>query len=119
MKSTAQGLLWEALKQAGLDCESQYPLQDDFPHYVADFVLFCRSGRVAVIIAEELGSVWHVGEGHEIVADFLAQSGNWQLFKIEASAAKQDPVGCVMRLAALVNELGGLADLPNEESPRS
>lgn len=110
IKSTAQERLWEALRQAGLDCETQYPLQDDFFGYVADFVLFCRTGRVAVIIAETPRSVGHVGESRETLAEFLVHTDKWQLFRASASEAEQDPAHCVEQLSALVHELGGLVD---------
>jgi hypothetical protein len=116
IRSTAQERLWEALKQSGLDAECQYPLQDDSPGYVADFALFCGAGRIAVIIAETLGTSGRVGESHEMVADFLAHAGKWCLFKTGTFDAERDPDGCVKRLAELVNKLGGLVDQPNEKS---
>jgi hypothetical protein len=119
IRSSAQERLWEALKQAGLDGESQYPLQDDLPGHVAEFALFCRSGRIAVIIAETPRVEGQLVEGREIVADYLAHSGRWRLIRIGAHEIEQDPTGCVRRLAACVEEMGGLAGQSDEESLRA
>jgi hypothetical protein len=116
IRSRAQELLWEALRQAGLECENQYPIEDDFPAYVADMVLFCNSGRIAVIIAESRSTVGHLGESREVVANFLANAGNWHLLTIAASEVENDTAGCVKQLAKLVDKLGGLVSAPNEES---
>ena len=116
IRSTAQQRLWEALKQAGLDSECQFPLQDDPPSHVADFALFCRAGWIAVTISETLQETGQVGESDEVVADYLAQARKWQLFRIGAVDIEQDATGCASRLAVLVAEMGGLESLPNEES---
>jgi hypothetical protein len=115
IKSTAQERLWEALKQSRLDGESQFPLQDDLPAQVADFALFCRAGRIAVVISEALKTTGRVEDRDDVVVDYLALANQWRLFKVKASEAEQDPIACARRLAELVGELGGLVE-PNEES---
>jgi hypothetical protein len=116
IRSTPRERLWEALKQAGLDAECQYPLQDDSPNYVADFALFCRTGRIAVIVAQSPGNTDHVGESLETVADFLAHAGHWSVFRTGPLEPEGQPVRFVERLTELVNGLGGLADPPSDES---
>ena len=116
IKNPAQERLWEALKQAGLDNESQYPLQDDLPGYVADFALFCREGRIAVIIAETPGAEGQIEESRDMVADYLAHSGRWRLLRTGAAEIEKDPAGCVRRLTAWVGEMGGLVEQTNQET---
>jgi hypothetical protein len=115
IRSRAQDLLWEALRQAGLECEIQYPLQDDLLGNVADFALFCRAGRIAVIIPDTPGTLGNVGESREMITSFLAHANNFQLVKIGATEVEHDPARCVRRLTELVNELGGLLNPPKGE----
>jgi very-short-patch-repair endonuclease len=116
IKNPAQERLWAALKQAGLDGESQYPLQDDLAGYVADLALFCREGRIAVIMAKKPGAEGQIEESREMVTDYLAQSGRWRLLRTSTDEMLQDPAGCVSRLAAWVREMGGLVEQTNVES---
>jgi hypothetical protein len=53
-----------------------------------------------------------------MVADYLAHSGGWRLFRTGSNEIEQDLAGCVRRLAAWVGEMGGLVGHPNEESLR-
>jgi hypothetical protein len=116
IRSTAQQRLWEALKQAGLDGECQFPLQDDLPSHVADFALFCRASWIAVTISETSREAGELGESDEVVAEYLAQAGKWHLFRTSVAEIEQDATACASRLGALVAEMGGLESLPNEES---
>jgi hypothetical protein len=107
IRTTAQERLWEALKQSGLDSENQYPLQDDLPGHVADFALFCRTGRIAVLIAETSTNAGCVKDDYETTVAYLAHAGKWRLVEIAASETEQDPFGCARHLAELAGEMGG------------
>jgi hypothetical protein len=104
------------MKQAGLEGECQFPLQDDLPDYVADFALFCKEGRIAVTISETPRRTEQLGESAEVVANYLALAGRWRLVFTSAAEMEQDPTACASRLAVLVDEAGGLEGPPNEES---
>jgi very-short-patch-repair endonuclease len=110
IRSTAQQRLWEALRQSGLDGENQYPLQDDLTEQVADFALFCRSGRIAVIIGDEHKSTGRVEDDDEAVTNYLALSGKWRLFKLRTSEIEEDANACARRLLELACEMGGIVD---------
>jgi hypothetical protein len=108
IRSTPQERLWAALKQSGLDGENQYPLQDDLPEQVADFALFCRTGKIAVIVSEAPRNARRVEDRGETLIEYLALAGRWRLFKVRASDAEQDPFSCARRLCELAIELGGV-----------
>ncbi len=107
VKSTAQERLWEALKQAGVEAERQYPLEDRLPEYVADFALLCRDGRVALLITDEPRGERGVRE--EPPPDYLLAAGAWTPVWASRDELAADPAGWADRLAAMAAGLGGLA----------
>lgn len=85
----AQERLWQAFQQAGLEAgtEQQYPLLDDHP-FTADFAVFCEKGRVAVIVAGDIGLAAadastdsHVRESASL--DYLLARGNWHVIIVD------------------------------------
>lgn len=85
----AQERLWQAFQQAGLEAgiEQQYPLSDDHP-FTADFAVFCERGRIAVIVAGDVGMAAadtsadsHVRESASL--DYLLARGDWHAIIVE------------------------------------
>lgn len=108
IKSSAQEKLWAALKQAYLDAERQFPLQDALPQYVADFALFCRSGRIAVIVSDEPDEDAGCRENLTPAQDYLLAVGGWTPVRVNCAEIEQEPVEWAGRLAGLAASLGGL-----------
>ena len=106
IKSSAQERLWAALKAADLDAERQYPLREDLPQYVADFAIFCRAGRVALIIDDEPGSDSEFRESPS--PEYLLAAGDWTALRATRAALLTDLAGWIHRLAGLADQLGGL-----------
>ena len=107
IKSTAQERLWAALKAADLDAERQYPLREDLPQYVADFALFGRRGRVALLVEDEPCSDAEMREA--LPPDYLLAAGGWTTLRSRREELQSDPEGWVQRLANQIDELGGPA----------
>jgi len=109
IKSSAQERLWAALKQARLEAERQYPLREDLPQYVADFALFCRGGRVALMVEDEPRAENELREAARPVPDYLLAAGDWKTLRVSRAGLNADVTGWVARLAELAVELGGVA----------
>ncbi|MGC8781933.1 MAG: hypothetical protein ACP5UQ_13820 [Anaerolineae bacterium] len=105
IKSRAQERLWAALKQADLEAERQYPLQDDLPQYAADFALFCRDGRIAVIVTDEPRAERELRE--PLPADYLLAANAWHVVRVTMAELEAAPAVRAERLAHHVARLGG------------
>lgn len=105
IKSSAQERLWAALKQADLEAERQYPFQDDLPQYVADFALFCRDGRIAVLVTDEPPTEGELREAPP--ADYLLAANAWHVVRVTMAELEAAPATWAERLAHLVARLGG------------
>ncbi len=105
IKSSAQERLWAALQQANLEAERQYPLQDDLPQYVADFALFCRDGRIAVLVTDEPQAEGELREAFP--ADYLLAANAWHVVRVAMAELEHAPVAWADHLAHLVARLGG------------
>ncbi len=108
IKSSAQEKLWAALKQSQLEAERQYPLQDALPQYVADFALFCRSGRIAVIVSDEPEEETGCREHLTPAQEYLLAGGGWTPVRVSCAEIEQEPMTWAGRLARLAADLGGL-----------
>ena len=106
IKSTAQERLWAALKQADVEAERQYPLREDQPHYVADFALLCRGGRVAVIVEDEPPETDGLRESPP--AGYLLAAEGWRTAIVTRAALEADPTGWARRLTIMAAGLGGI-----------
>jgi hypothetical protein len=110
IRNSVQERLWAALKQAGLDAECQYPLQDDLPEYMADFALFCREGRIAVLLADANKEPAQVKDDRSSQAQYSPCITDWLLFRASTVDVVRDAMRCAQQLAILVREMGGAAD---------
>lgn len=106
LKSRGQEGLWAALKEADLEAERQYPLREDLPQYVADFALFCRGGRIAVIVEDEPRAADELCENP--APDYLLAAAGWTTVRLAGAGLEADSSAWAARLAALVARLGGL-----------
>ncbi|MGQ9491504.1 MAG: hypothetical protein ACUVS6_12550 [Anaerolineae bacterium] len=107
IKSPPQERLWAALKEADLEAERQYPLREDLPQYVADFAIFCREGRIAVIVTDEPDTVEGIREASP--PDYLLAAGDWVPVYANLADLEAGPAVWAEKLAALAGQLGGLS----------
>jgi len=107
IKSPPQERLWAALKEADLEAECRYPLREDLPQYAADFALFCREGRIAVIVADEPGSADTLREAPP--PDYLITAAGWTPVYVTLAELASAPAAQAARLKALADRLGGVA----------
>ncbi len=106
IKSSAQERLWAALKQADLEVERQYPLHDELPQYVADFAVFCRDGRIAVLVTDEPRAEGELREAPP--PDYLLAAGDWSVMRVTMAELAADARAWAERLAGQAARLGYL-----------
>lgn len=106
IKGSSQERLWTALKAADLEAERQYPLREDLPQYVADFALFCNSGRIVIIIEDESPSDDEIREG--TLPDYLLAAKDWTAVRVTQAELAADTGAWMARLIAQVERLGGI-----------
>jgi hypothetical protein len=111
IRDSAQQRLWQALKQAGLEAECQYPLRDDLTECTADFALFCREGQIAVLIRGANEEIAQMKEDQASQSEYLACAGDWLIIRLSAAEMARDAALYAKRLADLVSEMGGAAGL--------
>lgn len=103
IKSSAQERLWAALKQADLEIERQYPLHDELPQYVADFAVFCRDGRIAVLVTDEPRAEGELREAPP--PDYLLAAGDWSVMRVTMAELAADAPAWAERLASQATRL--------------
>lgn len=106
IKSRAQERLWAALKQADLEAERQYPLRDELPQYVADFALFCRDGRIAVLVTDEPRAAGEMREAPP--ADYLLAAEQWRVVRVTMAELDEAAAAWAQRLMHQAAQLGGI-----------
>lgn len=105
IKSPPQERLWAALKEADLEAERQYPLREDLPQYVADFALFCKQGRIAVIVTDEPEAPEALRETPP--PDYLVSAGGWTPVYVSLAELAAGPATWLGALRSLVERLDG------------
>jgi very-short-patch-repair endonuclease len=105
IKSSAQERLWAALKLADLEAERQYPFQDELPQHVADFAVFCRDGRIAVLVTDEPQAEGELREAH--LPDYLLVAGDWAVMRVTIAELMTDAQAWAERLARQAARFGG------------
>jgi len=106
VKSSAQERLWMALKLAGIEAERQLPLHDDFPQYVADFAVFCPSGKIAVLVVDEPPDALALRDAPSGAPAYLLAAGGWTGFTITCAELEADIELRVAELLELAHSLG-------------
>jgi hypothetical protein len=108
IKSSAQERMWAALKQAELEAERQYPLREELPQYVADFAVFCRNGRIAVVFSDEPEEEAGLRENLTSAQEYLLAAGDWVVVTVGLDEVESQPMRWALRLKEMVAELGGI-----------
>jgi hypothetical protein len=86
MRTPAQERLWQALRQAGLDTdtEHEYPLIDDLP-YTADFAILGERNRIAVVMTEVSQVGGHFRESASLA--YPLARGDWRAIFVDRTDA--------------------------------
>jgi hypothetical protein len=105
VKSSAQERLWMALRLADVEAERQLPLHDDFPQYVADFAIFCPSGKIAVLVVDEPPDAQALRDAPSGAPAYLLTAGGWTTFAVTCAELEADVELRVTELLDLVRSL--------------
>ena len=101
--------MWQALPQAGLDAEYQFEVTESPTPYVADFVLPCRKGDIAIVIKprDNIASLLHEKRAfyidtHHPEADAPLHTEELRRFR------EENIVSFISQLLSMVEERGGI-----------
>ncbi|MBU0493224.1 MAG: endonuclease domain-containing protein [Chloroflexi bacterium] len=110
--SEAEERLWAEFQAQGLPVERRAPLREDDEDYLVDFAVYCRRGRLAVLVAERAEPVAGVNIVRErpLAADYDLTAAGWTVLRFTAAEIRESPGRCVAAARALAGELGGPAD---------
>jgi very-short-patch-repair endonuclease len=105
-----QERLWLALREAGLLVECRYQVGQLQPRAEVDFALFCRDGRIAVLVDEgrheaqgQVAEVVREGQG----LDYQLTAAGWHVLRFHRRQLEAQLPVCVGAILALVQQLGG------------
>ena len=107
IRAGAHERLWNALQQAALEAESEYPIADDDDEHRIDFALPCRDGKVAVIV-EDAPEIARLNEATDQAMTYLLAAQGWRTLRLSTADINQDATAWASRLAEICAELGGL-----------
>ncbi len=107
IRAGAHEKLWNALQQAALEAEYEYPIADGDEGRPIDFALPCRDGKVAVIV-EGAPGVARLNEATDQTMTYLLAAQGWRTVRLTLTDINQDATAWAARLAAICTELGGL-----------
>lgn len=114
-RDDVQQRLWAALREAGLLAEYRFQLGEPPNETLIDFALFCRDGRIAVLCETTPDPDPDLRERRPREYDLMA--GGWQVMQFSAHQVNDDITGCVERVTALVQQLGGQPGEQDDERP--
>lgn len=102
--------LWQAFKENGISAERYYPLKQEEEAYQIDFALFCKDGRIAVILEGQtsVGNVNVVREQPEI-DDYDLAARNWTVLRFPGLELIESLPSCLDRIQVAVAKQGGLS----------
>jgi len=100
--------LWAEFKAQGLAVERRAPLREDDEDYLVDFALYCRGGRVAVLVEREapVAGVRVVRE-RPLASDYDLTAAGWTVLRFTAQEIEESPARCLETVRATIAELDG------------
>ncbi len=100
--------MWQALQQAGLDAEYQFEVTESPTPYVADFVLPCRKGDIAIVIEPRDSIAFLLHEKHAFyTGTYLPEVDvppHTELLRFH----EENNISFISQLLSMVEERGGI-----------
>lgn len=108
----AEERLWAEFQAQGLVVERRAPLREDDEEYLVDFALYCRDGRLAVLLAEADAPVAGVRLVRErpLASDYDLAAAGWTVLRFTAQEIAESPARCLDTVRATIAALGGPAE---------
>jgi very-short-patch-repair endonuclease len=106
--------LWLAFKEHGLNAERHYPLREQEPEYCLDFALFCKKGRMAILV-ENTGEIENVRVVREspLVEEYEVAALGWTLLRLDSEEVRRALPSCFERILNAVQHRGGPMPWPS------
>ena len=103
--------LWAEFKAQGIAVERRAPLREGDEDYYVEFALYCRSGKVAVLLAEEESPMAgvHLVRERPPASDYDLAAAGWTALRFTAQEIEESPARCLEAVRAAVAGLGGPA----------
>jgi len=108
IKTGAHERMWQALQQARLDAECQLEVTESPIPYVADFVLPCRKGDIAIVIEPRDQIVLSLHEKHAFYTETPPAEADMLLHTKLLRFREENVVSFVSQLLFMVEERGGI-----------
>lgn len=109
-RDNPQERLWLALREAGLLVECRYQVGQLQARAEIDFALFCRDGRIAVLVDEGRHEAQdRAGEAvrERRRLDYHLAAAGWHVLRFSRRQLEAQLLTCVGAILALVQQLGG------------
>jgi very-short-patch-repair endonuclease len=111
--SAAEEKLWQAFKENGITAERYYSLKEEDEAYQIDFALFCKGGRIAVLLEGEapVENIRIVREQPRI-DDYDLTAGGWSVLRFTDNQLTTSVTACLDTIVTAVTQRGGLLHPP-------
>lgn len=104
-RDDGQERLRRALCEAGLQVACDYRVGNPPDDIWVDLAVFCRDGRIAVLVEDVAGPRPELREGS--VASYALAAAGWHVLCFSRQQMEEELPSCVAAVAALVHRLGG------------
>jgi hypothetical protein len=105
-----QERLHRALREVGLQVACDYRVGKPPDHIWVDLAVFCRNGRIAVLVEDVADPQPELREGR--VASYALAAAGWHVLWLSQNQVEHELAECVAAIAALVQRLGGQPGAP-------
>lgn len=100
--------LWLTFKEQGLAAERHYPLREQDPEYCLDFAVFCKEGKIAILVDDppEIENVRVVRE-RPLLPDYDLTALGWTPLRFTSEELHGLRPACLERILDAVADQGG------------
>lgn len=107
--SPAEQKLWQAFKENGITAERYYPLKEGDEAYQIDYAIFCKEGRIAVLLEGETPvENIHIVRERPNIDDYDLTVSGWTVLRCSADEINKALSDCLSRIVAAIEQQGGL-----------
>jgi len=111
--SDATEKLWQAFKENGITAERYYLLKEENEAHQIDFALFCKEGRIAVLLEAEtpLENI-HTMREQPRIDDYDLTGSGWTVLRFTGDELSKSLSACIVAILTAVAQHGGLLPPP-------
>jgi len=111
--NAAEETLWQAFKENGITAERHYPLREEDEAYQIDFALFCREGKIAVLLDAEIPvENIHIVREQPRIDDYDLTVSGWTVLRFTPDDLTKTLPACLDAILATIAQRDGLLSPP-------